>query len=26
VGDGAEAAIFLGEFQKNLENPTRLML
>ena len=26
VGDGAEAAVFLGEFQKNLENPTRLML
>jgi len=26
VGDGAEAAIFLGEFQKNLENPARLML
>ncbi|MCZ6538538.1 MAG: dihydrolipoamide acetyltransferase family protein [Chloroflexi bacterium] len=26
VGDGAEAAAFLGEFQKNLENPTRLML
>ena len=26
VGDGAEAAVFLREFQKNLENPTRLML
>ena len=26
VGDGAEAAVFLGEFQKNLENPARLML
>ena len=26
VGDGAEAAVFLVEFQKNLENPTRLML
>ena len=26
VGDGAEAAVFLAEFQKNLENPTRLML
>jgi len=26
VGDGAEAAILLGEFQKNLENPARLML
>ena len=26
VGDGAEAAVFLSEFQKNLENPTRLML
>jgi pyruvate dehydrogenase E2 component (dihydrolipoamide acetyltransferase) len=26
VGDGAEAAVFMGEFQKNLENPTRLML
>ena len=26
VGDGAEAAIFLSEFQKTLENPVRLML
>lgn len=26
VGDGAEAAILLGEFQKALENPARLML
>ncbi len=26
VGDGAEAAILMGEFQKNLENPARLML
>lgn len=26
VGDGAEAAVLLGEFQKNLENPARLML
>ena len=26
VGDGAEAAVLLSEFQKNLENPTRLML
>ena len=26
VGDGAEAAVLLREFQKNLENPTRLML
>jgi pyruvate dehydrogenase E2 component (dihydrolipoamide acetyltransferase) len=26
VGDGAEAAIFLGEVQKNLENPTRLIV
>ena len=26
VGDGAEAAVFLGELQKNLENPARLML
>lgn len=26
VGDGAEAAVFLGEFQKNLENPALLML
>ena len=26
VGDGAEAAVFLGEFQKNLENQARLML
>ena len=26
VGDGAEAAVFLSEFQKNLENPARLML
>ncbi len=26
VGDGAEAAIFMGEFQKNLENPARLMI
>lgn len=26
VGDGAEAAIIMGEFQKNLENPARLML
>jgi pyruvate dehydrogenase E2 component (dihydrolipoamide acetyltransferase) len=26
VGDGAEAAILLGEFQKTLENPARLML
>lgn len=26
IGDGAEAAILLSEFQKNLENPTRLML
>lgn len=26
VGDGAEAAILLGEFQKILENPVRLML
>jgi pyruvate dehydrogenase E2 component (dihydrolipoamide acetyltransferase) len=26
VGDGAEAAVFMSEFQKNLENPTRLML
>ena len=26
VGDGAEAAGLLGEFQKNLENPARLML
>ena len=26
VGDGAEAAILMGEFQKTLENPARLML
>ena len=26
VGDGAEAAMLLGEFQKALENPARLML
>ncbi|MDE0592750.1 MAG: dihydrolipoamide acetyltransferase family protein [Dehalococcoidia bacterium] len=26
VGDGAEAAILMGEFQKSLENPARLML
>ena len=26
VGDGAEAAILMGEFQKALENPARLML
>jgi pyruvate dehydrogenase E2 component (dihydrolipoamide acetyltransferase) len=26
VGDGAEAAILMGEFQKTLENPPRLML
>lgn len=26
VGDGAEAAVFLGEVQKNLENPTRLIV
>ena len=26
VGDGAEAAVFMSEFQKNLENPARLML
>jgi len=26
VGDGAEAATFLSEFQKTLENPVRLML
>ena len=26
VGDGAEAAILLGEFQKILENPVRLMI
>ncbi len=26
VGDGAEAAILLSEFQKTLENPARLML
>jgi pyruvate dehydrogenase E2 component (dihydrolipoamide acetyltransferase) len=26
VGDGAEAAILLAEFQKTLENPARLML
>ncbi|MEE8046535.1 MAG: dihydrolipoamide acetyltransferase family protein [Dehalococcoidia bacterium] len=26
VGDGAEAAVFMGEFQKNLENPTRLLI
>ena len=26
VGDGAEAAVFLGEFQKNLETPARSML
>ncbi len=26
VGDGAEAAVFMSEFQKNLENPIRLMM
>jgi pyruvate dehydrogenase E2 component (dihydrolipoamide acetyltransferase) len=26
VGDGAEAAILMGEFQKALENPARLMI
>jgi pyruvate dehydrogenase E2 component (dihydrolipoamide acetyltransferase) len=26
IGDGAEAAVLLSEFQKNLENPTWLML
>jgi len=26
VGDGAEAAVFMNEFQKNLENPIRLMM
>lgn len=26
VGDGAEAAILMGEFQKTLENPARLVL
>ena len=26
VGDGAEAAVFIGEVQKNLENPARLIV
>ena len=26
VGDGAEAAVFIAEVQKNLENPTRLIV
>ena len=26
VGDGAEAAVFISEVQKNLENPARLIV